>query len=79
MTTAITAIFEGGVLRPTAPMQLAEGTRVELIVVSPGNTGEGGRSAASILAELANLPTAGGDPRTSQEHDRVLYGEQGAR
>jgi predicted DNA-binding antitoxin AbrB/MazE fold protein len=79
ITTSITAVFEGGLLRPTTPLQMAEGTRVELIVRSEGKSVEAGRSAANILAGIAALPTTGGDPRTSEDHDQVLYGEQGAR
>jgi predicted DNA-binding antitoxin AbrB/MazE fold protein len=80
VTTSITAVFEAGLLRPTTPLDLAEGTRVELIVISDGRNGQqSGHSAASILAEIAALPTSGGDPRTSQDNDKVLYGEQGAR
>jgi hypothetical protein len=38
---------------------LAEGTRVELIIISDEKDGKrSGRSAASILAEIAALPTA---------------------
>jgi predicted DNA-binding antitoxin AbrB/MazE fold protein len=80
MTSSITAIFEAGLLRPTVPLDLAEGARVELILISNERNGkEAGRSAASILAGIAALPTSGGDPRTSQDHDQVLYGEQGVR
>jgi hypothetical protein len=33
------------------------------------------RSPGSILAEIAALPVQGsGDPFTSRDHDRVLYG-----
>lgn len=80
MTKPITAVYQAGVLRPTTPLDLADGTRVELILVSEGKNGkQPKRSAASILAEIAALPTAGGDPRTSEEHDKILYGEQGAQ
>ena len=80
MTISITAVFEGGLLRPTTPLDMAEGTRVELIIVTDGKNGKQvGRTAASILAGIAALPNAGGDPRTSRDHDRILYGEQGAR
>jgi predicted DNA-binding antitoxin AbrB/MazE fold protein len=80
MTTSITAVFEAGLLRPTTPLVLAEGARVELIIISAEkNSKQAGRAAASILAGIAALPTSGGDPRTSQDHDQILYGEQGAR
>ena len=65
MTTSITAVFESGVLRPTVPLDLAEGSRVELILVNGDKKPHrADRNAASILAEIAALPTAGGDPRT---------------
>jgi predicted DNA-binding antitoxin AbrB/MazE fold protein len=80
MTTSITAVFEAGLLRPTTPLVLAEGTRVELIIISDGRNGkQTGPGAASILAGIAALPTSGGDPLTSRDHDQVLYGEQDAR
>ncbi len=80
MTTSITAVFESGLLRPTTPLKLAEGSRVKLIIVDAERNGQQtGPAAASILAEIAALPTSGGDPRTSQNHDQILYGEPGAR
>jgi predicted DNA-binding antitoxin AbrB/MazE fold protein len=80
MTTSITAVFEAGLLRPTRPLALAEGTRVELLIISRERNGKQPSStAASVLAEIAALPTSGGDPYTSRDHDQVLYGEQGAR
>ncbi len=80
MSTAITAVFEGGVLRPTAPLQLPEGSRVELIVVSAETTAPtDGQAAAAILARIAALSTANGDPHTSARHDAVLYGGEESR
>jgi predicted DNA-binding antitoxin AbrB/MazE fold protein len=79
MTTCITAVFEGGLLRPTTPLELPEGTRVEVIIRSAHANAKESRAAANILAEIAALPTAGGDPRTGQDHDRILYGDRGAR
>ena len=76
MTTSITAVFEGGLLRPVTPLELAEGTRVELILRSDEPDGKNGRAAASILAGIAALPTTAGDPRTSQDHDKILYGDE---
>ncbi len=79
MSTSITAVFEGGLLRPTAPLALAEGTRVSLILLGADQSTREGLDAASILAGIAALPTVGGDARTSRDHDQVLYGETGAR
>jgi predicted DNA-binding antitoxin AbrB/MazE fold protein len=79
MTTSIAAIFENGAFRPTTPLTLAEGTRVELIFVTEKKDKPNGNAAAAILASIAALPTAGGDPMTSKNHDQVLYGKEGAR
>lgn len=49
---------------------------MELIVLSREKAGSTGESAAEILAQFAALSTSNGDPRTSIEHDKVLYGEQ---
>ncbi len=82
MTMSISAVFEDGVLRPTAPLKLADGARVQLIILGQKESGDDppkAHMAASILAEIAALSTGDGDPRTSQDHDRVLYGDPGVR
>jgi predicted DNA-binding antitoxin AbrB/MazE fold protein len=72
MTKSVTAVFEAGLLRPTTPLELAEGTQVELIIISDVRNGkQAGGDPARILAAIAALPTSGGDPRTSLEHDQV--------
>jgi predicted DNA-binding antitoxin AbrB/MazE fold protein len=69
MTTSITAVFEAGLLRPTTPLDLAEGTRVELILISGERNGkQPGRTPASILAEIAALPTSGDDLDAAPRH-----------
>lgn len=73
MTKSITAVFEAGLLRPTTPLELAEGTQVELIIISDARNGKQvDRDPARILTAIAALPTSGGDPRTSLEHDEIL-------
>jgi len=79
MTTTVEAIYEQGVLRLIEPIPLADGTRVEVIViVSESTTGDG--TPAEILATIAALPAETQDDEFSgRDHDKVLYGEQGAR
>lgn len=79
MATTVTAVIEGGLLRPDVPLGLAEGTRVEVIILPQENLAVDGRSAAAILAAIASLPTEGGEPSTSSDHDKVLYGDREAR
>ena len=74
MATRIEAIFENGVFRPTEPVRIAEGERVQIVVVAPDDPIEH-RSPASILADIAALPLEStGDESTARDHDRFLYG-----
>jgi predicted DNA-binding antitoxin AbrB/MazE fold protein len=72
MTNSFVAVYEGGVLRPTVPLPFVEGARVEVVILNGAASGPAG-SPAEILASIAALPTLGGDPNTSKEHDQVLY------
>jgi predicted DNA-binding antitoxin AbrB/MazE fold protein len=73
MATSIAAIYEQGVLRPTQPIDLKEGTQVQLIIVNeqdPSIT----QSPAAILATIAALPIEGEVSQFSgRDHDTVLY------
>jgi predicted DNA-binding antitoxin AbrB/MazE fold protein len=74
MTSTVQAVYEHGVFRPLAPLTLPEGQQVQVIIVPEPQAGS--RTTASLLAEIAALPVEGsGDPFTSRDHDRVLYGE----
>ena len=55
MTKQITAVFEKGVLRPEHPVDLPEGERLQLIVVTR-KLGPSNGDAANALAEIAALP-----------------------
>lgn len=73
MTVHFTAIVENGVLRPTQPIALPEGARVEVTVESAPPEPEA-RAAAEILSAIAALPIeGGGDPHTGRDHDKYLY------
>ncbi len=79
MTTTVEAIYEQGVLRLIQPLSLAEGTRVEVIVIAQEPPAEG-RTPADILATIAALPMeAGGEEFSGRDHDQMLYGDQDAR
>ncbi|MGH9831664.1 MAG: antitoxin family protein [Blastocatellia bacterium] len=52
MTTQLEAIYEQGVLRPLQPLDLAEGVKVEIILVSPLKK----RTPYEILSAIATLP-----------------------
>ena len=77
MTIHCSAVYEKGVLRPLQPLALDEGVRVKVDVTPAAANGQ---TPAEVLAAIAVLPVeGGGDPHTGRDHDRVLYGDKGAR
>ena len=73
MTKQITAVYEKGVLRPEHPVDLPEGERLQLIVVTR-KPGPSNGDAANALAEIAALPIEGDSSSFSgADHDSVLY------
>jgi predicted DNA-binding antitoxin AbrB/MazE fold protein len=79
MPERITAIVENGVLRPTVPLGLPDGTRVELTIDSPAHEPappKRKRTPAEIIAQIAAIPSEApdSDPNTSRDHDHYLYG-----
>lgn len=79
MITTIEAVYEQGMLRLAHSIPLAEGTRVEVTVVSAEPAAEG-HSPADILNAIAALPVEVQEVEiSSRDHDRVLYGEAGTK
>jgi predicted DNA-binding antitoxin AbrB/MazE fold protein len=79
MPTTVEAIYEQGVLRLLQPLALAEGTRVTVIVITQELPAES-RTPADMLAAIAALPMeAEGEEFSGRDHDKVLYGDKGAR
>ncbi len=86
MSPTIEAVYEQGVFRPRRPVDLAEGTRVEVIVIAPTTDKPndapptGIQTPAEILAEIAAWAEAIDSPtRDGRDHDAILYGREGAR
>lgn len=79
MTTTVEAIYEQGVLRLAQPIQLAEGTKVEVIVIAPEPERQT-PSPSAILTEIAALPLEQeGRPFAGRDHDKILYGGKDAQ
>lgn len=73
MTKEIEAIYEHGMIRPLQPLDLPEGARLDVIVVTHEEVKTNG-NAAEILAEIAALPLEGeNDACAGRDHDSVLY------
>ena len=73
MTKEIEAIYEHGTIRPLQPLELPEGARLDVIVITHDEV-EANGNAAEILAEIAALPIEGEDDSFSgRDHDSILY------
>ncbi|MCY7274550.1 MAG: antitoxin family protein [Phormidesmis sp. CAN_BIN44] len=78
MTITVQAVYKDGVLRLIQPISLAEGTQVEVVVMTRESKFEK-TTPAEILSSIAALPLQGnGDEFSGKEHDRVLYPQQSA-
>jgi len=75
MTKQVEAVYEGGRLRPLEPLELPEGARLRVIVVTRDDDDEGERrTPAEILSEIAALPREGeADEFSGADHDSILY------
>ena len=73
MTKEIEAVYEHGLIRPLQPLELPEGARLDLIVITHEQPKANGNTA-EILAEIAALPQEGAnDDFGGREHDSILY------
>jgi len=73
VTKEIEAIYEHGIIRPMKPLELPEGSRLDVIVITHEKPRVDG-SAARILSEIAALPLEGAsDAFSGREHDSILY------
>ncbi len=79
MSQTISAVYENGTLILDEPLAVSNGVKVEIIVVPPKKQVQE-KTPAEILAELAALPIEGKtDKFSGRDHDKILYGENGAR
>lgn len=73
----IRAIYEGGVLKPSEPLDLPEGSEVVLVVrrldaVTADDDPSGWQTMRKIIGMWRDAPP--GEP-IARDHDRYLYGE----
>lgn len=88
MTAKIAAIYRRGVLRPQRRLPLAEGARVDVLVLADvpsqmekqQRVRRAKRTPARILGEIAALSVGRGVVETSsRDHDRILYGKPASK
>jgi len=68
MTTTIKATYVNGVLKPTEPLALAEGTEVELTMTTPTENDD---PLAGLIGVFSSGRTDG-----AANHDKYLYGDR---
>lgn len=69
----IEAVYEHGVIRPLQPLELPEGSHLDLIVITHEQKQTNG-NVAQIIAEIAALPLEGSDDAfAGRDHDSILY------
>ena len=78
MAKTVQAVYENGVFRPSEPVAIAEGARVELTVrATPVETAASPQAIRDMIAEIAALPLEGPrDGFSGADHDRLLYGDR---
>jgi predicted DNA-binding antitoxin AbrB/MazE fold protein len=70
----IRAVYQNGVLRPLQPLEITEGTEVEVTVTSRKSPPDP-REGIERLLRIAAMPSEGEGQFSGQDHDKVLYGE----
>jgi predicted DNA-binding antitoxin AbrB/MazE fold protein len=85
MTPTLEAVYESGIFRPLEPVELPEGEHVWIVkkqgdVQPVVSLTKEAQSPADIVAEISALAVRHGTEETSsRDHDKVLYGPEGAR
>jgi predicted DNA-binding antitoxin AbrB/MazE fold protein len=73
MTKEIEAVYEQGMIRPLEPLELPEGARLDVIVITHEHPETNGKTA-EIIAEIAALSLEGSsEDFEGREHDSILY------
>ena len=85
MENRISAVVERGLLRPSNPLNIADGTKVELLLLPHVELANHGASDLSThaqviaaIAAIAAMPMEeGGRVFTGRDHDAILYKADG--
>lgn len=89
--TSLQVIYENGVLRPVHPLDLEEGTQLEVVMIeitaspssppSPSQAPVDEEAYAQFLFQLDNIAAlplqSTPQPNTARDHDAILYPKQG--
>ena len=74
MTKHVEAVYEQGRLRPLEPLELPEGARLRIVLLTHPDADHTQQTPAETLTEIAALPLEGAsDLFSGRDHDSVLY------
>lgn len=77
MTKTIEAVFENGAFRPTEPVSLSEGERVQITVTQRNAARCDPAVAMARLMAIADKPDSPDDDGLGgDQHDQIIYGNQ---
>jgi predicted DNA-binding antitoxin AbrB/MazE fold protein len=71
----IRAVYQNGVFRPLQPLEIKEGTEVEVTVPKKRIHHPTPEEVNKALQEIADLPLQPGPSFTGEDHDTILYGK----
>ncbi len=72
MTIAVKAIYEDGVFKPKAPVQLEERTEVEVLIPTT-TAADDDPSGWKAMREFIGLVKDAGPGTASVDHDAIIY------
>jgi predicted DNA-binding antitoxin AbrB/MazE fold protein len=73
MTKEIEAVYEQGLIRPLEALDLPDGTRLDVIVITHDQPSASSK-AFEMISEIAALPLEDStDAFSGREHDSILY------
>lgn len=73
----VKVIYDDGVFRPERPVNIEQGARFEVLVQTAAEHWET-KDVARALRDVAATPAKVEDSFSGEDHDQVLYGENGA-
>jgi predicted DNA-binding antitoxin AbrB/MazE fold protein len=71
----IRAVYQDGVFRPLQPLEITEGTEVEVTVPKKRKQPPSPEEVIERLLRISDMPSEGKGPFSGEDHDKILYGE----
>jgi predicted DNA-binding antitoxin AbrB/MazE fold protein len=73
MTTAVKAVYEGGVFKPKEPVQLEERTEVEVLIPTAALPDDDPTGWKAMREFIGLAGENAGTGKASEDNDRIIY------